>query len=251
MKLLLENWQDYLYERNMKGRALDRYTSELTRETMHVLKDDEFVKYIDEKGEATVALTSPVINDLDWVRNVYIHVRQDEKMGVAEGDVMTHGSYEYTLDAPEEERRTSDLHINIILPLEYDFSVFSKLVPELKSTFRHELEHSSQPTEMLDITHKKVPDDQIWKTLERVEDYYTGEAETKAHVVGLYKKAKTLKMPAAEVVDRFLGELIETGIVHGYSEEEIMPLIMKIRGWWLHYMKDRYPEAETWEYWDD
>lgn len=237
-------------EQTVKGRSLDRYASELTRETMHVLKNDEFIKHIDEKGEATVKLTSPLLDELGWVRDVYLHVRQDEKFGVAEGDVMTHGSYEYTLGAPEE-RPTSDLHINIVLPLEYDFSVFSKLVPELKETFRHELEHSSQPTEMLDITHEKVPDEEIWKTLQRAEDYYTSEAETKAHVAGLYKKAKTLKKPAAEVVDRFLGETIETGMYYGYSEEEIMPVIYKIRKWWLHYMSDRYPNAEVWPYWDE
>jgi len=249
MKLLLENWHSYLKE-NMKGRSLERYATKLTNEVMHVLKDDEFIKNIDKKGHALVTLTSPIIDELDTIRDIFIHVRQDEKYGVAEGDIMTHGSYEYTLGGDEEERKTSDLHINIVLPLEYDFSVFSQLIPELKSTFRHELEHSMQPTEMLDITHEKVPDEEIWKTLERAEDYYTSEAETKAHVVGLYKKAKMLKIPASKVVDEFLGELIETAMVSGYSEEEVEPLIMKIRGWWLHYMKGRYPEAETWSWWD-
>ena len=251
MKNLFENWQNYLKEVNIKGKSLERYASELTRETMLVLKNDEFVKYIDEEREATVTLTSSVIDELEWVRDIHLHVRQDEKYGVAEGDVQVHGSYEYTLDAPEEERKTSDLHINIILPVAYDYSVFSKLVPELKETFRHELEHSSQPTEMLNITHEKVPDQEIWKTLQRAEDYYTSEAETKAHVVGLYNKAKTLKMPAAQVVDKFLGEVIETGLYHGYSEEELMPVIYKIRQWWLHYMSDRYPNAEVWPYWDE
>jgi len=250
MKFLFENWRAYLGEQSVKGRSLERYATELTRETMYVLKNDEFIKYIDKEGKASVVLTSALIDELSWVRDVHVHVSQDEDFGVSEGDVMTHGSYEYTLGASEEERETSDLHIYIILPVEYNFSVFSKLVPELKSTFRHELEHSSQPTKMLDITHKKVPDEEIWKTLRRAEDYYTGEAETKAHVVGLYKKAKTLKLPAAEVVDRYLGDLVATGIAQGYSEDEIMPLILKIRAWWLHYMKNRYPEAETWEYWE-
>jgi len=251
MKLIMENWRGFLNEKVVTGRALERYATALTRETLNVLKSDSFIKHIDKEREAEVTLTSPLIKELDWVRRVVLHVKQDEKMGLDTGAAMTHGSYEYTLDAPEEERKTADIHVNVVLPVEYDFSVFSELIPQLKDTFRHELEHSGQPTEMLDTTLKKIPDAKVWKTLEIAEQYYTSESETKAHVAGLYKKAKTLKKPAAEIVDRFLGEVLDTGVSHGYLEDEVMPLILRIRERWIAYMKKRYPKANVGEYWDD
>ena len=161
MQHLFENWRQYLGERVVKGRALERYASVLTRETMKVVKDPELIKHLDANSSADVKLNTQIavdlLDELAWVRDIILHIRQDEKLGTGDGDVLTHGSYEYTLDAPEEERKTSDIHVSIILPYEYDSVVYSKLVPDLKGTFRHELEHSSQPTEMLDVVRKKIP----------------------------------------------------------------------------------------------
>ena len=177
------------------------------------------------------------LENLDWVRDVNV----DLSTG---GRVSAHASYEFTLDGTDEQRKESDINLNILLPTDYDDSVFSELIPELKDTIRHELEHSSQPTEMLMKTIKEIPEREIWKTLQTAEGYYMSEAEVKAHVVGIYKKAKMLKEPVDEVIDDFLMEVYSTGLSYNYTEEELSPLMKKIRELWRYYMASRYPHAE-------
>ena len=57
-----------------------------------------------------------------------------------------------------------------------------------------------------------------------------------------------LKEPAGEVMDDFLIQVWQTGLAHGHSEQDLDPLMRKIRDLWRYYMTSRYPHAEIdWE----
>jgi len=240
MKLILENWRRYLNEAS--GRGLEHYTTLISREVIKALKDKDVRSHLSETGEVQFKMDiGHILQDLEWVRDVYIDL--------GGGDyVYADAKYEFVLDATDEQRKESDIIINLVLPHDYDNSVFSELIPELKDALRHELEHSSQPTDMLMKVQREIPEGKIWESLDSAETYYTSEAEVKAHVVGIYKRAKMLKEPAGAVMDDFLIQIWQTGLAHGHSEQELDPLMRKIRELWRIYMASRYPHAELdWE----
>mgnify|MGYP005831124845 CR=1 FL=1 len=236
MKLLLENWRKYINE--VSGRGLERYATLISREVVKALKDEEVREHLSETGEVRFKMDiKHILQDLEWVRNVYIDL--------GGGDyVYADAKYEFILGATDEERKESDIIVSIVLPHEFENSVFSELIPELKDSLRHELEHSSQPTEMLMKVQKEVPEGKIWKSLESARIYYTSEAEVKAHVAGIYKRTKMLKKPAGDVLDDFLIQIWQTGLSRDYTEKELDPLMREIRSLWRNHMASRYPHAE-------
>jgi len=234
MKLLLENWRRYLKE----GRELEQYTTLISREIVNALKDSDVKDAFNQAKQAYFKLDiEHVLDNLEYVKDVYVNM--------LEGDlVYAYAKYEFDLDATEEQRKNSEIVVDIILPINYENSIFSELIPELKESLRHELEHSVQPTEMLMKVQKKIPTQDIWNTLEGAAEYFTSESETKAHVVGIYKKVKMLKEPAGEVLDQELMNIYSTGLHYGYTEEELGPIMSKIREYWRYYMQSRFPNAE-------
>ena len=185
MKQLFESWRTYLNE--VSGKSLENYTTLISREIVKALKDDGLRDHFNGSGQAQFKMEiGDILDDLTWVRDVYIDLNAGN-YGYSDA------KYEFDLDATDEQRADSDIIVNIVLPQGYDNSVFSDLIPELKDVLRHELDHSSQPTDMLMNIQKEIPEGDVWKSLESAETYYTDESETKAHVAGIYKKAKMLK----------------------------------------------------------
>jgi len=240
MRLLLENWRKYLSE----GRELEQYTTLISREIVNALKSEEVKDAFSHNKQEHLSFKltiDEILKDLKYVENVYVNMLEGN-------GVFAVAKYEFILDATEEQREESDITVDVILPLNYKDSVFSELIPELKDSLRHELEHSTQSTEMLMTIQKEIPEGDVWKTLESAETYYTNEAETKAHVVGIYKKVKMHGVPAGEALDRELMDIYSTGFHRGYAEEELGPIMEKIREYWRYYMQSRFPHAEMdWE----
>ena len=236
MKLLFENWRRYLNE----GRELEQYTTLISREIVNALKDPDLRDAFSRAKQILFRMEiDDILDNLDYVRNVYVNI-------IEGAGPFVHAKYEFDKDATEEQRRNSDITVDIALPLDYENSVFSELIPELKETLRHELEHSDQPTEML--MKDLLPGPEVWKSLESAESYFTSESETKAHVVGIYKKAKMLKEPAGQILDREIMNIYGTGVNYGHDEDEVFELANKIREYWRLYMQHRFPHAEIdWE----
>jgi len=236
MKLLFENWRRYLNE----GRELEQYTTLISREIVNALKDPDLRDAFSRAKQIMFRMDiGEVLDNLDYVRNVYVNIMEG-------AGPFVHAKYEFDKDATEEQRRNSDITVDIALPLDYENSVFSELIPDLKEVLRHELEHSDQPTEML--MKDLLPGPEIWKSLESAESYFTSESETKAHVVGIYKKAKMLKEPAGQILDREIMNIYGTGASYGHDEDEVFELANKIREYWRLYMQHRFPHAEIdWE----
>ena len=232
--------KEMIMEEIVKGRALDHYTTLASRETINAIKDETVREAFNTNGRVDFALDVPEItDDIDYLRGIIIRLREGNS-------VVSDGSYEFDLDASDEERQTSDIYVNITLPRRYeeDYSFMSRLVAELKETFRHELEHSSQSTEELMAVQRAVPDREVWKDLQTAENYYLSGAEVKAHIAGIYKKAKSFKKPATNVLERVLETIYSTGLWYEHNPRQLAALMEKIQSRWANYLFDRYPRAQ-------
>lgn len=245
MKQLLENWRKFVNE-SSTGKKLEGYTTKLSREIVEAIKDEDLRAYFAENGKAQFKMQVDALDEIDNVRDLYI-VMQAVPEEYWHPPMAVAGKYEYTIGGDQEERKTSDLEIMFRLPQNYELSILSEVIPELKDALRHELEHSTQPTDMLDKVQKSVPDGHIWASIQAAENYYTSESETKAHIAGLYKRAKMTNTPAHEILDDYLAELFHTGQYYDHTEEELKPLILRIRELWLYYLASRYPLSDTGE----
>ncbi len=233
-------WRKFTLNENIvRGRALERYATELSRRIVNILKEDEVREEIATKNKVSYELIADdLLDDLEWVNSVVIHVNVAEQIDVI-------GSYEFTRSTTDEYRNESDIIINITIPDNFSDSDFSELIPELKDTLRHELEHSAQPTEMLT---QEIPEDDVWDTIASANNYYNSRSETEAHVAGLYKRAKMLNEPAVDVIDNFLTDIYRTGIQSGHDKKEVSNLISRIRENWISYLLMRYPGADIGDY---
>ena len=83
-------------EEIIRGRALDRYATMASRETIDAIKNEAVREAFNTNGRADFALDVPEItDDIDYLRTIIIRLR--------EGDyVSSDGSYEFDLDADDE-----------------------------------------------------------------------------------------------------------------------------------------------------
>lgn len=234
MNNLLKSWRSYIKE----GKSMENFTTLISRRIINVLKDEDLKQAFKEEGELYFKIEADdILNNIKYVNNIFVNL-------LANNFIYSNAKYEFDLNASEEQRKNSDIIVNIILPMNYSNSDFNELIPELKDSLRHELEHSTQSTDMLMKIQKEIPDGNIWKSYESAKKYYTDEAEVKAHVAGLYKKAKTIRQPLIQVLDEELYYIYQTGLNNGLSSDELDPLFAEIRELWHYYAISRYPQAE-------
>ena len=96
----------------------------------------------------------------------------------------------------------------ILIKIEYNKNIplnkiFNDLIAELKETIRHELQHIGQFAGYSNIP----PNTKL--SNEKLVIYYTDPSEVEAHLKGLYKKAKTQKLPLSQVIDDFLDDRMD------------------------------------------
>jgi len=223
-------------EEIVKGKKLERYSTLLSREIVKILKSDEVKSVIgdlgpdDEIPSGSIPEIKHILKDIDWIDDLYIILSANDEGYI---DVVGH----YASD--QKNREKSVLYLSISLPRNFDNSILSLLIPEIKETLRHELEHSSQSSEMLDVT----PDD-AWESIESIEAHYAGESETKAHITGLYKKAKMTKQPVENLIDDYITNLYMIGLSRGFEDDELKQVMSRIRDIWRYYLLSRYPNAK-------
>ena len=94
-------------EEVVRGRALDRYATMASRETINAIKDESVRDAFNTNGRVDFALDVPEItDDIDYLRMIVIKMREGDR-------IATDGAYEFDLDADDEERKTSDIYVNI------------------------------------------------------------------------------------------------------------------------------------------
>jgi hypothetical protein len=221
------------------GRKLDRYTTVIKRHVINAIKDEEVREHFKQTGEVQFKLQDvPEVAEIDYLRDVIIHMKDGQS-------VNADAAYEFDLNATPEQRSTSDLRVNLILPKNFPNQVVSQINDELTDAIRHELEHSGQETwELMDCQEKTPTANAIWKTLKNAAEYYLCPAEIKAHIAGFMKRAKSNKESLGDIIDDELYRIYETGKVSGYSEQDLHDLMIEIRSQYFQYAKERYPNAE-------
>jgi hypothetical protein len=91
---------------------------------------------------------------------------------------------------------------------------------------------------------RAVPDREVWKDLETAENYYLSDGETKAHVAGIYKRAKSFRKPATNVLEKVLDSIYNTGLWYEHEPAKVAELMGKIQDRWADYLFKRYPKAQ-------
>jgi hypothetical protein len=113
----------------------------------------------------------------------------------------------------------------------------------LYNVVRHELEHSSQGSELavssIESAHEMFQD----KTnLEKKKKYYTDPSEVPAFVAGIRNQSKKERKPFFEIMEDDLDRIRKSIVRLGISDEEtIEPVVDSIRKVWIDYAKNRFP----------
>jgi len=107
---------------------------------------------------------------------------------------------------------------------------YTELIPEIKDTIRHELEHISQ----FNFSKGVNPNSQKLSEYTWFQ-YFTFDHEIPAFVQGLYKRAKTKRISFTDAVDEFLINYLDVLT----DEEEI-----KVKQVWTDYARKNLPAAQ-------
>ena len=243
-KILREYVREILIEKSLTGRKLERAARRIGREVTIALKDEEIKAFFSKPGrsfplEFRLDYTPP--EDVIWLRDVII--KMNPPIGSQEFNASA--AYEYSLNALPEERRNSDLILNLFMPTSYTDKDVDWFESKIVGTTRHELEHSGQPTEDLMATQRKIKDeDAIWASPESIEAYFIDKAETPAHVADWVLQAKMEGVEAADVIDWELQNIYVTALHKGYTEEEMGPVMARIREIYQYYLMTRWPQQD-------
>jgi hypothetical protein len=237
MKLLRECIRELLVEKSLTGRKLEKVASTIAQEVGEYLLDDDLRLSFAEQGALKFQVDINIPKSVIWLRNIFVEMTPRDNFNST-------AAYEFDLNASDEQRKNSDIVLHLFMPQDYEDEEVERFKIEIESDLRHELEHSGQPTDVLMDVQKKAPDSEIWKTLDRADYYYTSEAEVPSYVSSLVLKSKKKEEHAADVIDKELYNIYETGLDKGFSEEELSPLMSKIRDTWQYYLMSRWPEQE-------
>jgi len=221
------------------GRKLDRYATVIKRHVMNAIKDPEVRDYFKETGTVQFKLQDvSELEDIEYLRDVIITIEEGPEVQVS-------AAYEFDINATPEQRKSSDLKVNLVMLRDFPDQVLSYVNDELVNAIRHELEHSGQDIEeLMDCIGGLASSDDIWSSLKNAAEYYTCPGEIKAHVAGFMKVAKSSKRALPEVIDEELYRIYATGIDKGYSEGDLHSLMIQMRDSYHNYALSRYPQAK-------
>ena len=247
IKALREYIKDKIIKESSSGRMLDRATGQISRAVINMLKSPEIRKKhaeLDDGSQLQLQLQN-VSDDENSGSGVDSSLVDLENVGkiivfleATNSELWTAGAYQYD----PENRSESDLIVALGLPRNYEFQIFRFVIPELKEAIRHELEHGSESTEVLQSV--AISSEAKFKSKYALIDYYITGGETAGHVTGLYKKAKDLKISIEIIMNDFLTDVYNRAISSGMSAEDSDFATRKIAEDWYEYLIRRYPESE-------
>ena len=226
------------------GRVLDVATNQISRSVVEMLKDsnvrsrhsdlrpgDQLQFRLQDADEGSGGVDSDLVN-IDTIGNIVVFLE------ATDDELWTAGAYQYNPD----DRSNSDLIVALGLPRGYDLRVLSLVIPDVKEAVRHELEHGTQSTEVLQNRDEAASGDHF-RSKESLVSYYTQGGETGGHVTGLYKKAKDMKVPIPLIINDYLTGIFQRAIQSGMEESAADDATKQIAMAWYDYLVDRYPES--------
>ena len=275
--------REVLIQEASGGRVLDRLTNQMSRSIIDILKDPQVrkrhakprLKKLDDGSKAPIPLNlvlgderpswfarllatiipsrrsqkfsggmdPELLDNLENIDRIVIRVFVAEPDESGDAWWQTEAAYIYNT----EDRSKSVLEVALWLPTNYDFKIFPALIPELKEAIRHELEHGSQATEKLEtgkeVLSLKGGESEQFKDPKALADFYTTGGELEAYVTGLYKKAKSSRVPVSDIIDEFLGGIYYRAIDAGMDDSDALESLSEVRHEWYNYLLTRYPES--------
>lgn len=259
MKHIMENWRATLNEG-----VLEKETTEISRMIVDKIKKlaqagtmhQSPVNYHwIEVGEKELPET---LKDTAKLHTVMVKIIKfdQEKLGIPFGR-RVRGSNPVRISGQFKGGMYRELTIFMrvymdLVPTPEDFTKsISEWLPELKNMLRHEIEHARQKTKSDQNKYEKHKATGIGMSGTRKEavEYFQTKEEKEAYVTGLYKKAKTMKKPFAEVFDDWLRTL-RFAVMRSDKGEEEFPDSEVRKGFdqierdYLEYAKQRFPAAQ-------
>lgn len=207
----------------------DQVTTELSREIINAVKRGI------KRYQTQINLFSRTKVDI----SVYFHYNDEEPIDVSAG------TYINPRDIRQHyKNKRIVFHINVPKTESLKLQKMSELVPEVKNTVRHEIEHVAQA---------KFTDRERKGFFSSKRGFYSDEAaakgkgityfqylmepyEVEAYVRGLYKKGKTLKQPLNVLIDGWQDYLENST---NLTDDEVDQVI----GAWKTYAKKHLPQS--------
>jgi len=142
-----------------------------------------------------------------------------------------------------------ELFVRIEVPLPLRVQELNAFIPELKEALRHELEHALQANRKtirgvhhLDPTHSDntgFPRKNQFSDIESAKEYFFSPEEIEAHVMGMYKFAKTSKKPLRDIMIQKTTEMAGKMQRNGIPRQESFKFVSELFKVWVSYAEKR------------
>jgi hypothetical protein len=151
------------------------------------------------------------------------------------------------------DRTNNILYLYIQVPKVGETLDYHALIPMLKTVIKHELEHSQQQDaapftreigKQWATADSKAPGDVSFDDPKSVHAYLGHPSEIEAWVAGMYKYAKTAKVPFTQAMNIQLDRLNKSMLRNGVPADSASQVLDDIRNKWLNYQKIRFPQAQ-------
>jgi len=241
----MQEWKDFLSEGKLENqttqlsRAVVEWVKKLRTDpngrSLDMIKDDEWIN-ISFNSDDVLDIPLPNLHEIDLFIIAQVMGGQEDPPLAA-----VHAMY-----LREEEPEFSSMEVYLYFPPEPSLAHLGQIVPVLKETLRHELEHSTQSREVM-AAIGGVPEFDNFDSVKRT---YLSDGEVAAWVSGLYKRAKVQKLPLTEIIDDAI-ELLRARVLEaheaaglGILELELSRFVDQLKDRWLQYARKRFPRAK-------
>ena len=196
-----------------------KYDFEVTTQTRYIINQLK-----NNLGEKYTETTEGQVKGVDYDLT-YNFIPNDE-------DGFDYDVYGDTTEGDED--KLDKLTLNIEYNINSIPNLLNELIADVKNTLRHELEHIAQ----FNIQGKVEPGEEEQEDLYIV-DYLTSPDEVEAFVQGLYKQAKTQKLPLSQVIEDYLDQNIDD-----FERKEDYD---RVYNTWINWAKENLPKAQLQE----
>lgn len=195
-------------------------------------------------------------------RTIINHIKQEAPSGRIEALIQQMNGFRlrvvFQTYGDEEELRWTRAHydtqyhelfIRIEVPLPLQVQELNAFIPELKEALRHELEHALQANRKtirgvhyLDPSHSNntgFPRKNQFSDIESAKEYFLSPEEIEAHVMGMYKFAKTSKKPLRDIMVQKTIEMAGKMQRNGIPRQESFKFVSELFKAWVSYAEKR------------
>ena len=195
-------------------------------------------------------------------RTIINHIKQEAPSGRIEALIQQMNGFQlrvvFQTYGDEEELRWTRAHydtqhhelfVRIEVPLPLRVQELNAFIPELKEALRHELEHALQANRKtirgvhhLDPTYSDntgFPRKNQFSDIESAKEYFLSPEEIEAHVMGMYKFAKTSKKPLRDIMIQKTTEMAGKMQRNGIPRQESFKFVSELFKTWVSYAEKR------------